>query len=250
LAPFFCCKNKPQWPRFSTMPRGNRLRGEGGVFHVTHRCHDRSFLLKFARDRNVYRSLLREHLQQFDIALLDYCITSNHVHLLLDTPEREEISFMMREVAGEFARYYNRRKLRTNAFWGDNFHTTLVEGGDYLWRCLCYIELNMVRCGTVSHPQEWQWVGWHEITGRRSRYRLLDLDQLCWRLRIHTLGDLRKNLKFALEEAIARGDLKRERFWTESIAVGSAEFVKSGASDSISSGAAMRSNAGQRMGAP
>jgi putative transposase len=118
------------------MPRGNRLRGEGGVFHVTHRCHNRAFLFKFARDRAAYRSLLREHLGRFDVALLDYCITSNHVHLVLDAAEREEISGLMREVAGEFARYYNRRKERTNAFWGDNFHATLVEGGDYLWRCL------------------------------------------------------------------------------------------------------------------
>ncbi|MHC1766930.1 MAG: hypothetical protein AB9869_21945 [Verrucomicrobiia bacterium] len=29
------------------MPRGNRLRGDGGVFRLTHRCHNRAFLLKF-----------------------------------------------------------------------------------------------------------------------------------------------------------------------------------------------------------
>jgi hypothetical protein len=43
------------------------------VFHVTHRCHDRAFLLKFARDRgDAYRAKLREHLPRFDVALLDY----------------------------------------------------------------------------------------------------------------------------------------------------------------------------------
>jgi hypothetical protein len=57
---------------------------------------------------------------------------------------------------------------------GDNFHATLVEEGSYLWRCLCYIELNMVRAGVVSHPREWEWVGYHEIMGQRKRYRLLD----------------------------------------------------------------------------
>ncbi len=82
------------------MPRGNRLRGEGGVYHVTHRCHDRSFLLKFARDRDPYRSLLREHLGCFDLSLLDYCLTSDHVHVLLDAPEWQEISGFIREVAG------------------------------------------------------------------------------------------------------------------------------------------------------
>jgi hypothetical protein len=33
------------------MPRANRFYTLGGVWHVTHRCHNREFLLKFARDR-------------------------------------------------------------------------------------------------------------------------------------------------------------------------------------------------------
>src|SRR5678809_1008527 len=137
------------------MPRGNRLRGSGGVFHVTHRCHNRAFLLKFARDRDAYRTLLREHVPRFAVSVLDFCVTCNHVHLLLEASERSAISDFMREVASEFARGYNRRKQRTNAFWGDNYHATLVEDGKYLWECLCYIELNMVRCGAVPHPQDW-----------------------------------------------------------------------------------------------
>ena len=123
------------------------MRGEGGVFLLTHRCHNRAFPLKFARDRDACRAKLRERLARFEVALLDYCLTSNHVHLLVDAEERLEVSSLMRSVAGEFARAYNGRKERLNAFWGDNFHATLVEGGPYLWECLCYIELNMVRAG-------------------------------------------------------------------------------------------------------
>jgi putative transposase len=196
------------------------------VFHVTHRCHDRTFLLKFARDREAYRAKLREHLPRFEVSLLDYCLTSNHVHLLIDAADRLEISRFMRAVAGEFARAYNRRKERSNAFWGDNFHATLVESGDYLWRCLCYIELNMVRCGVVSHPREWEWVGWHEMMGTRRRYCLLDLEQLCWRLCAQDLEDVRRNLAVALEEAIARDDMQRAPYWTESLAVGSVSFLE------------------------
>ena len=48
---------------------------------MTHRCHNREFLLKFARDRDDYRDRLREHLTEFEVALLDYCIICNHVHL-------------------------------------------------------------------------------------------------------------------------------------------------------------------------
>jgi len=72
------------------------------------------------------------------------------------------MSTMMQRVAGEFARAYNRRKGRLNAYWGDNYHATAVEEGPYLWRCLVYIEMNMVRCGVVKHPRNGN--GW--VTGK------------------------------------------------------------------------------------
>jgi putative transposase len=211
-----------------SMARANRLNrvgGQAGVLHLTQRCHNRAFLLKFDRDRDAYRALMREHLACFDLSLLDYCLTSNHIHLLVDAPERAEVSGFMREVASEHARAYNRRKGRMNAYWGDNYHATLVEEGEYLWRCLCYIELNMVRCGAVAHPRDWRWVGYHEIMGHRQKYHLVDLERLCWRMRAGSLAELRQNLEVSLAERIAQGDAKREPCWTESLAVGSYGFV-------------------------
>ena len=208
------------------MPRGNRLSGDGGIFHVTHRCHNKAFLLRFARDRDSYRSKLREHLPQFDLFILDYCLTSNHVHLLLDTPARSEISGFMQAVAGESARSYNHRKERSNSFWGDTYHATAIDSGDYLWNCLIYIELNMVRAGVVRHPREWPWVGYHEIVGIRRRYRLLDLERLCWRLGQTDLAEVRRNLEASLEKARDRDEAKRQGYWTESLAIGSPLFIQ------------------------
>ena len=37
------------------MPRANRYIVSGQVYHVTHRCHNRSFLFRHACDRDVYR---------------------------------------------------------------------------------------------------------------------------------------------------------------------------------------------------
>jgi putative transposase len=113
-----------------------------------------------------------------------------------------------------------------NAFWGDNFHAELVEEGTYRWRCLFYSELNMVRCRRVTHPREWEGLGYHEMMGQRQRYRVLDLDRLCWRLQADSLMDVRKNLEAALAEKIAREQFKREPCWTESLAVGSIDYVE------------------------
>src|SRR3974390_724553 len=121
---FFVCNGLRRAPIVLRMARANRLNLDGGVFHITDRCHDQTFLLKFARDRDAYREFIREHLPQYDLSLLDYCITSNHAHLLVDAPDRRCLSGFMRDVASEFARAYNRRKHRRNAFWGDNYHAT------------------------------------------------------------------------------------------------------------------------------
>ena len=52
------------------------------VYHLTARCHDKSFLFGFARWRDEYRRRLRMALHRSGVWLLGECVTSNHVHLL------------------------------------------------------------------------------------------------------------------------------------------------------------------------
>ncbi len=208
------------------MPRANRYFTTGQIWHVTHRCHDRDFLLRFVRDRNGYRTRLREALATHAVDLFGYCLTSNHVHLLFRSRDTEGVPALMQEVAGEFAQSYNRRKKRTGAFWGDRYHATLVDTGSYLWRCLLYIDLNMVRAGVVSHPEEWDWCGYQELMGLRRRYRLIDTTGLLQILKLDSLGEFRTLYRQQLEQQLARGEeQEREPCWTESLALGSETFV-------------------------
>jgi len=58
------------------MPRANRNILPGYLYHLTRRCHNRSFLLRFALDRNAYYQRLRIAARQFQISILNYSITS------------------------------------------------------------------------------------------------------------------------------------------------------------------------------
>ena len=78
----------------------------------------------------------------------------------------------------EFARDDNRRKSRSGSFWEGRYHATMVDSGEYLWQCLKYVELNMVRCGVVGHPRQWEWSGYAELMGGRKRNQLLDAANL------------------------------------------------------------------------
>ena len=91
-----------------------------------------------------------------DVKVLDYMVTSNHVHVLLWTAHTDSVARMMQSVEGTSDRDFNRHKGREGAFWRDRYHPTLIENGEHLRRCLLYIDLNMVRAGLVDHPERWR----------------------------------------------------------------------------------------------
>ncbi len=208
------------------MPRANRFQLPGMICHLTHRCHDRSFLLKFARDRNDYRERLRVASKQFDVRLLNYCLTSNHSHAVAIESWCGGISRMMQKLEGDFASAFNRRKHRSGAFWEDRYHCTMVQDGAHLCNCIQYVDLNMVRAGVVSHPRDWDWCGYQEIIGEKTRYRLLDLELLSELLGKPDPETLAIEYRMQIQRAIAGKRLDREKRWTESIAVGSAAYVR------------------------
>jgi REP element-mobilizing transposase RayT len=92
------------------MPRANRHFLSGYIWHITHRCHEKQFLLKFARDRRRYLHWLFEAKKRFGLSVLDYIVTSNHVHLLVRDTGPNVIASSMQLIAGRTAQEYNQRK--------------------------------------------------------------------------------------------------------------------------------------------
>ena len=95
------------------MPRANRYFIPGHVWHITHRCHKKEFLLKFDKDRENWIKWLFEAKKRYKIKILNYIVTSNHIHLLvLDDKGRANIPDTIKLVAGRTAQSYNNRKNR------------------------------------------------------------------------------------------------------------------------------------------
>ncbi|WP_019612701.1 transposase [Thioalkalivibrio sp. AKL7] len=208
------------------MPRANRYFVPGHVWHITHRCHRRDFLLKFQRDRLCWRQWLFESRKRYDLCVLNYIVTSNHIHLLVRDTGRNEIPAAMRLIAGRTAQAYNRRKNRKGAFWEDRYHATAVETGDHLARCLVYIDLNMVRAGAVQHPSEWLVSGYHEIQLPPRRYRIIDREALARALGLPTLQSLADTHRGWVDDALHNDRAARDDRWTQALAVGSEPFVR------------------------
>lgn len=172
------------------MPRAKRHFLPGYAWHITHRCHKGEFLLKFERDRRDWVGWLFEAKKRYRLHVLDYTVTSSHIHLLvLDKGKRDTIPRAMQLIAGRTAQEFNRRKGRKGAFWGDRYYATAVETNQHLIACLTYIDLNMVRAEAVAHPSEWPAGGYIELQQPRKRYSIIDRRALRELLRMPSDGE-------------------------------------------------------------
>ena len=86
------------------------------------------------------------------------------------------LSEFVREIKVGFARYYNKRHNRRGYFWGDRFKSVIVDKGETLVNCLAYIDLNPLRAGIVSRPEDYRWnsLGYHVQTGNQGNFLSTD----------------------------------------------------------------------------
>ena len=118
---------------------------------------------------------------RFGLRVLNYNVTSNHIHLLVEDQGQGEIAQSMQLVAGRVAQEYNRRKMRCGAYWEGRYHATAVDSEGYLARCLTYIDLNMVRAPAFMIAA---------IPPPPRRYQVTNLERLMYLLGISSISEL------------------------------------------------------------
>jgi len=209
--------------------RQSRLLGLGrSYYHVVSRVVDRRRVFE-ARDKEVFRKILRNQEAFTGVRVVTYCLMSNHFHLLLEVPDREtlapldeegllavlpllydgetvegvrqelerarlsenetwqrdilaryerrrgDLSLFLKELKLRVTFYMNKRLARTGTLWEGRFKSVLVEDREQaLLTIAAYIDLNPVRAGLVTNPEDYRWCGYAEAVagghrGRRAR---------------------------------------------------------------------------------
>ncbi len=211
----------------SVLARAQRHYIPGQIWHITHRCHKREFLLKFSKDRRRWVQWLYEAKKRYGLMILNYTVTSNHVHLLVvGDHKRETIPNSIKLIAGRTGQEFNQRKNRKGAFWEDRYHATAVENGEHLIKCIVYIDLNMLRAGVVKHPSEWPFCGYNEIQEPKRKTVLINYHKLTTLPGFNSYAEVIKYHKRWVESHLENGNNIRDDIWTQSIAVGNENFIE------------------------
>jgi len=144
------------------MARPVRIEYPGAVYHVICRGNDRRAVFRDDQDRTRYLEKLSRYCQEKTVELLSYCLLTNHVHLLLETPEGN-LSKMMQAFQTSYTVYFNKRHRRSGHLFEQRYKALLVDKDNYLLQVSCYIHLNPVAAKISPRPQDYRWssYGWY-----------------------------------------------------------------------------------------
>ncbi len=185
------------------------ISGEPAVYHVMSRTALDGYPVDTA-DKDFFVSHVVKLSKLYFAEVFGFCCMGNHFHLLVrmwpgenysdaELKKRlvdfygearefgdgqlpsfrqklESLSEYVREIKLRFTRYYNKRYGRRGYFWGDRFKSVVVENGQTLINCLAYIDLNPIRAGLVSRPEDYRWnsIGYHVQTNNKGSFLSLD----------------------------------------------------------------------------
>lgn len=138
------------------MPRRLRLEFEGAIYHVMTRGNARQDIVQDDDDRtrlltDLERSVLRCHWE-----LLAFVVLSNHLHLLIKTPQ-PNLAKGMQAFLSAYAVWSAKRRRRPGHLFQGRYKAEMIEDESYYWTVSRYIHLNPVRAGLVARPELWEW---------------------------------------------------------------------------------------------
>ena len=162
------------------MARQARTVIPGQAMHVMVRGNNRETLFFSDDDRRVYLEWLREAAKQFACAVHAFALMPNHVHLLMTPQNEDSLAKTMQSLGRRYAQYFNRQHHRSGTIWEGRYRSSLIDP-DYFLRCQRYIELNPVRAGFESNPQNSTWTSFSAHIGGKTESWLVD-HQYFWKL--------------------------------------------------------------------
>jgi putative transposase len=131
----------------------------GGVYHVTQRATDRELLFVDRLDWAGFAHLLERTSKRYAWVIHDYCLMSNHFHLLIRTLE-PSLARGMQYLNARHVTAFNTTHGRRGALVQGRYYSGLVESDEHFLQVRGYLALNPVGAGLCREPEDWPWSGY------------------------------------------------------------------------------------------
>jgi putative transposase len=254
-----------------------------GWYHVYSRaaCEKGVYPLEKELCRRKFVSLMKYYSRAYFCDIAAFCVMGNHYHIVLkfDIPRKlakEELmqralmlypnskkylklwnqkkwkvfeerlfnlSEFMRNMQSAFALWYNKTYKRHGTFWADRFKSVLLGDEQAVIDCMLYVELNPVRAGLCTLPEEYKASSFY-LRSIKSDGWLLALERIVdttlteYRMALYYRGNITtKEVRILITDEIIQREQergfetsgmyrKRLRFFVDGMALGGEAFVR------------------------
>ena len=131
-----------------------------GYYHVVNRGVEQRVVFKDAADYEYFEELMCFYAKSHEITLHNYCLMSNHYHLLIEIT-KENLSKFMRQLNMNYAIYFNKKYKRVGHLWQGRFRSWYVTDEAYLFTLMRYIEQNPLKANMVKDIKEYPYSSYH-----------------------------------------------------------------------------------------
>jgi putative transposase len=138
------------------MPKSNRLIPVDAALHVMCRGNNKMAILANNEDKVACYFILGKFKAENRVDIFHYCIMNNHLHLILWLSSQSRVSRFMKQVSLAYFQYYRKKYDYYGHLWQGRFKSVIIEKDMHLLQCGKYIELNPVRAGIVTFPEQYE----------------------------------------------------------------------------------------------
>jgi putative transposase len=141
------------------MGRKNRKLEPDATYHVTSEVNRSAFDLIEDEFKAMLLTVLIEAKVKYRFTLFNFCILSNHFHLLIKPENGVSLSKIMQWIKTMSAKRWNKVHGVTGHLWGKRFWSQIVRGDNGFVVVCKYIDDNPVKAGLVKKAEDWVFGG-------------------------------------------------------------------------------------------
>ena len=130
---------------------------------MLNRAAGQTDLFKSIKDHQAFQATLREAHAGRRLKCFDYCVMSNHWHLVIRPKNDGDLSSFMQWLTLAHAQRWRaaHRTVGHGPLYQGRFKAFAIEEDQHLLTVLRYVERNPVRAGLIEKAEDWRWSSLH-----------------------------------------------------------------------------------------
>ena len=132
------------------MPNGPRILIDSACYHIIARGNQKQRIFKDDIDFSQYLKRVKKYKKKYSLKLYCFCLMPNHVHMVCEIKNKENLSKFMQGLTRSYTGYFNKKYGKVGQLWQGRFKSKVIIRDKYLIDCINYIELNPIRAEIVK----------------------------------------------------------------------------------------------------